>query len=74
MPYTPGPWRAWSGSGAGHPLYIIAEPRPGLGVYPIEWGDGSNATTRVRDKVNGTFGGRFENFGAGRFAFIAYTD
>lgn len=28
----------------------------------------------VRKEVNGTFGGRFEHFGNGRFKFIAYTD
>ncbi len=39
------------------------------GVYP-------EGTTReeVRKVVNGTFGGRFEHFGGGRFKFIAYTD
>ena len=33
-------------------------------------------TTReeVRKLVDGTFGGRFESFGGGRFKFIAYTD
>lgn len=28
----------------------------------------------VRKAVNGTFGGRFESFGGGKFKFIAYTD
>ena len=39
------------------------------GVYP-------EGTTRdeVREVVNGTFGGRFEQFGGGKFKFIAYTD
>ena len=39
------------------------------GVYP-------EGTTKaeVLNKVNGTFGGRFEHFGNGRFKFIAYTD
>ncbi len=39
------------------------------GVYP-------EGTTHedVRKEVNGTFGGRFEQFGGGRFKFIAYTD
>lgn len=39
------------------------------GVYP-------EGTTRaeVAAVVNGTFGGRFERFGNGRFKFIAYTD
>lgn len=39
------------------------------GVYP------EGATMEdVRKVVNGTFGGRFESFGDGRFKFIAYTD
>lgn len=39
------------------------------GVYP-------EGTTQeeVRAVVNGTFGGRFEQFGGGRFSFVAYTD
>lgn len=39
------------------------------GVYP-------EGTTReeVRALVDGTFGGRFEQFGNGKFRFIAYTD
>lgn len=39
------------------------------GVYP-------EGTTRaeVRAEVDGTFGGRFEQFGYGKFRFIAYTD
>lgn len=39
------------------------------GVYP-------EGTTReeVRKVVDGTFGGRFEQFGGGTFKFIAYTD
>jgi len=39
------------------------------GVYP-------DGTTRaqVEDKVRGTFGGRFESFGNGKFRYIAYTD
>lgn len=39
------------------------------GVCPI----GTEAKD-VREKVNGTFGGRFEYFANGRFKFIAYTD
>lgn len=39
------------------------------GVYP----EGTTAT-EVRALVDGTFGGRFESFGGGRFKFIAYTD
>lgn len=39
------------------------------GVYP----DGTTAE-QVRAVVDGTFGGRFESFGDGRFKFIQYTD
>lgn len=39
------------------------------GVYP----DGTTKE-QVREKVNGTFGGRFESFGGGKFSFVAYTD
>jgi len=39
------------------------------GVYP------QGATKdEVRKVVNGTFGGRFEHFGGGKFKYIAYTD
>lgn len=43
------------------------------GVYPVS---GDNAADRemVRKEVDGTFGGRFEHFGNGKFKFIAYTD
>lgn len=39
------------------------------GVYP-------DGTTRaqVLARVEGTFGGRFEHFGGGKFKYIAYTD
>lgn len=39
------------------------------GVYPL-------AMTRdeVEAKVRGTFGGRFDYFGEGRFKYVAYTD
>lgn len=43
------------------------------GVYP----DSGNRTAdleKVRKEVDGTFGGRFEHFGNGKFKFIAYTD
>jgi hypothetical protein len=43
------------------------------GVYP-QSGDESADREMVRKEVDGTFGGRFESFGAGRFKFIAYTD
>lgn len=39
------------------------------GVYP----EGTTIED-VRRRVNGTFGGRFEQFGNGTFRFIAYTD
>lgn len=39
------------------------------GVYPE-----GTTQAEVRKKVDGTFGGRFEQFGGGRFRFIAYTD
>lgn len=39
------------------------------GVYPE-----GTSMAEVRKLVDGTFGGRFERFGAGKFTFIAYTD
>ena len=39
------------------------------GVYPP-----GTTIEQVRQKVNGTFGGRFEKFEGGVFKFIAYTD
>lgn len=39
------------------------------GVYP----DGTTKE-EVQKEVNGTFGGRFNRFGNGRFEFVAYTD
>lgn len=39
------------------------------GVYPE-----GMTVTEVRKQVDGTFGGRFEHFGNGKFKFIAYTD
>lgn len=39
------------------------------GVYPA-----GTTKEEVRKVVDGTFGGRFINFGDGRFKFIAYTD
>ena len=44
------------------------------GVYPPAWGDDAEAMIKVRAEVDGTFGGRFERFGGGKFKFIAYTD
>lgn len=39
------------------------------GVYP-------EGTTKqqVEDRVKGTFGGRFNYFGEGKFEYVAYTD
>jgi hypothetical protein len=39
------------------------------GVYPE-----GTSISEVRKAVDGTFGGRFEHFGGGKFKFIAYTD
>lgn len=39
------------------------------GVYPE-----GTTMEEVRKVVDGTFGGRFENFGNGKFKYIAYTD
>ena len=39
------------------------------GVYPK-----GTSMEEVRKVVDGTFGGRFEHFGNGKFKFIAYTD
>lgn len=39
------------------------------GVYPE-----GTTLEEVREKVKGTFGGRFEHFGGGTFKYIAYTD
>lgn len=39
------------------------------GVYPPEM-----SRAEVEEKVRGTFGGRFDYFGDGRFKYIAYTD
>jgi hypothetical protein len=39
------------------------------GVYPE-----GTTPDQVRALVDGTFGGRFNRFGDGRFEFIAYTD
>lgn len=43
-----------------------------IGVFP----PGTETTETLLPKINGTFGGRFENFDSkrGRFSFIAYTD
>ena len=40
-----------------------------IGIYP------ASATMKdVEQVVKGTFGGRFESFGGGRFRYVAYTD
>jgi len=69
-------------------VYRSWEPRP-LDTTKIDWHSKSHTyssmikegvypegTTReqVEQKVRGTFGGRFEQFGNGRFKYIAYTD
>lgn len=43
------------------------------GVYP-ETSDAAEDKSAVLARVKGTFGGRFEHFGAGKFKYIAYTD
>ena len=43
------------------------------GVYP-QSEDTAADRAMVRKEVDGTFGGRFEYFGNGKFKFIAYTD
>lgn len=43
------------------------------GVYP-QSDDIAADREMVRKLVDGTFGGRFEHFGGGKFKFIAYTD
>ncbi len=43
------------------------------GVYP-QSEDIAADRELVRKEVDGTFGGRFEHFGGGKFKFIAYTD
>lgn len=39
------------------------------GVYPE-----GMTREQVEEKVRGTFGGRFQSFGSGKFSYIAYTD
>jgi hypothetical protein len=39
------------------------------GVYPMP-----TSRDDVEQRVRGTFGGRFEHFGDGKFKYIAYTD
>lgn len=43
------------------------------GVYPQSRNDAADRAS-VLEKVAGTFGGRFEHFGNGRFKYVAYTD
>lgn len=43
------------------------------GVYP-QSGDPEADRSAVLEAVKGTFGGRFEYFGNGRFKYVAYTD
>lgn len=53
------------------------EPRP-LDATKVDWHKGvypeGTGIEEVRKLVDGTFGGRFEHFGGGKFKFIAYTD
>lgn len=39
------------------------------GTYPLKM-----SKEEVESEVRGTFGGRFEYFGNGKFKYIAYTD
>lgn len=43
------------------------------GVYPPS-NDETADRKAVLDRVRGTFGGRFERFGNGKFRYVAYTD
>ena len=43
------------------------------GVYP-QSGDDDADRAAVLEQVKGTFGGRFNHFGNGRFEYVAYTD
>lgn len=43
------------------------------GVYPRSGNDRADMDA-VLKAVQGTFGGRFEQFGNGRFRYVAYTD
>lgn len=43
------------------------------GVYP-QSGDEDADRAAVLAEVEGTFGGRFDHFGNGRFKYVAYTD
>lgn len=69
-------------------VYRSWEPRP-LDASKIDWHSKSHtyssmikegvypdSATReeVETKVRGTFGGRFEYFGGGKFKYVAYTD
>ncbi len=46
-----------------------------VGVYPVgDYASEAEARSAVTAVVKGTFGGRFESFGGGRFSYVAYTD
>lgn len=54
----------WKGRGHGSTCSMIKE-----GTYP----EGLSRED-VKPLVNGTFGGKFDFFGGGKFRFVAYTD
>ena len=69
-------------------VYRSWEPRP-LDTSKVDWHSKSHtnssmikegvypeglSSAEVEAKVRGTFGGRFEHFGKGKFKYIAYTD
>ena len=81
--------REISSIGLGGPLPIIEKKRRVLDPTKIDWvfkphsgcsmikeGVYPEHLTRqeVEKEVKGTFGGRFEHFGNGKFKYIAYTD
>jgi len=46
-----------------------------VGVYPeADYDTPAAAQAAVLKKVKGTFGGRFDKFGGGKFTYVAYTD
>ena len=69
-------------------VYRSCEPRP-LDASKVDWHSKPHtnssmikegvypeglSSAEVEEKVRGTFGGRFEYFGKGKFKYIAYTD
>ncbi|MGF6633565.1 hypothetical protein OKW30_001385 [Paraburkholderia sp. Clong3] len=70
------------------PIHVMHDPRE-LDTTKIDWhSKGHSSATMIKEgvyppsatredvenAVRGTFGGRFEHFGGGRFKYIAYTD